>query len=372
MTTPVTQQATSEQRSPRKAKVAILHTSPETVVEDIGRVMKLADYDHILDKASPTILKVNVSWQHWYPACSTTPWQLEGAIRLLQSDGYQDLIAAHNSTVVVDSRVGEVRNRQRPVQDKYGVQTIHLEDVNWVRIEPKRKLLVLDRVFPEGIYIPELFLGKNVIQLPTIKTHVFTTTSGATKNAFGGLLNQKRHWTHSVIHETLCDLLVIQKEIHPGMFAVMDGTLAGDGPGPRAMRFHTKNVVLASADYTAIDAVAAKIMGFDPMSIKYIRLAHELGLGVGDPAQIEVVGEDISGWNWDLRATENTLASRGQKLIYWGPLKPFEKLLLRTPLVPWAFLASRLYYDGFWMNFIGRGRVRKALETEWGKLFLKY
>ena len=65
-----------------------------------------------------------------------------------------------------------------------------------------------------------------------MKTHVFTTMTGAMKNAFGGLLHRKRHWTHSVIHETLVDLLAIQQEIHSGVFAVMDGTFAGDGPGP--------------------------------------------------------------------------------------------------------------------------------------------
>ena len=95
------------------------------------------------------------------------------------------------------------------------------------------------------------------------------------KNAFGGLLNERRHWTHPVIHETLVDLLMIQKKIHRGIFAVMDGTFAGDGPGPRCMIPHVKNVILASADQVAIDAVAAKLMGFDPMTIKYIRLAHE-------------------------------------------------------------------------------------------------
>ena len=84
--------------------------------------------------------------------------------------------------------------------------------------------------------IPRRFLGENIIHLPTVKTHVFTTTTGAMKNAFGGLLNTRRHYTHSWIHETLVDLLAIQKEIHPGMFAVMDGSIAGDGPGPRAMR----------------------------------------------------------------------------------------------------------------------------------------
>ena len=39
-----------------------------------------------------------------------------------------------------------------------------------------------------------------------------------------------------MIHETLVDLLMIQKKIHRGVFAVMDGTFAGDGPGPRCMR----------------------------------------------------------------------------------------------------------------------------------------
>ena len=98
-----------------------------------------------------------------------------------------------------------------------------------------------------------------------MKTHIFTTTTGAMKNAFGGLLNEHRHWTHPVIHETLVDLLMIQKKIHRGVFAVMDGTFAGDGPGPRCMVPHVKNVLLASADQVAIDAVAAKLMGMDPL-----------------------------------------------------------------------------------------------------------
>ncbi|MBI2867180.1 MAG: DUF362 domain-containing protein [Chloroflexi bacterium] len=366
------QHQSTPQPTTRRSKVAVLLTRPETVVEDYGRLLDMAGYQSALPRTAPTILKVNVSWQHWYPACSTTPWQIEGVAKKLIADGYKDLIAAHNSTVVVSARKGEVANKHRPVQDRYGLQTVHLEDVKWVRYQPKGKMLVLDKVFPDGIHIPEMFMSKNVIQLPTVKTHVFTTTTGAMKNAFGGLLSHQRHWTHSVIHETLCDLLTIQKEVHPGIFAVMDGTLAGDGPGPRAMRFHVKNVILASDDFVAIDAVGAKIMGFDPLSLKYIRLGHEMGLGVGDPRQIDIVGEDISGWNWRFIGKAETFASRGQKLIYWGPLKPFERLLLRTPIVPWAYIASRLYYDGFWMNLIGRRRVKQALKTPWGKLFQGY
>ena len=93
------------------------------------------------------------------------------------------------------------------------------------------------------------------------------------KNAFGGLLNTKRHYTHSWIHETLVDLLAIQKEIHSGLFAIMDGTTAGNGPGPRTMFPVIKDYMLASADQVAIDAVAAKMMGFDPMTLEYIKVA---------------------------------------------------------------------------------------------------
>jgi hypothetical protein len=174
-----------------------------------------------------------------------------------------------------------------------------------------------------------------------------------------------------VIHETLVDLLAIQKEIHPGIFAVMDGTFAGDGPGPRCMIPHVKNYILASGDMVAIDAVAAKMMGFDPLSIKFIRLAHEQGLGCGDVREIEVTGEDISGVNFHFDVGD-TLASRGQKMIYWGPLKRLEHLLLRTALAPWSYAASRLYHDVYWYNCVGRARVTQALATDWGKLFESY
>ena len=355
-----------------KPKVAVMYATPDTVLDDVARAMRLADYQGHLPRDVATLLKINISWQHYYPACSTTPWQLEGVIKAMKADGYSELFPTHNGTVVVDARVGEVNNKHRVVQERYGLEAVHLESVKWVRYEPRTEMLVLDKVYPEGLQIPEMLMGKSIVHLPTMKTHVFTTVTGAMKNAFGGLLNHRRHWTHSVIHETLVDLLKIQKEVHPGVFAVTDGTFAGDGPGPRAMRWHTKNVILASADQVAIDAVAARMMGFDPMSIRFIRLAHEAGLGCGDVNEIEIVGEDISQVNWRFAGTENTFASRGQKLVYWGPLKPLEGILLRSPLVWWAYMASNLYHNAYWLRFIGRKRVREAMKTPWGQLFQSY
>ena len=364
----------SSDARPGSPVVAVVATTPETAVADMGRAMDLAGVGEFLSPDIKTLLKVNISWQHWFPACSTTPWQIEGVTKALEALGHKDLIAAHNGTVVVNSYEGEFKNKHKAAQEKVGLTDIHLDSPpnNWIDYKPKAEMLVLDDIFPEGIQIPETFPGTNIVHLPTMKTHVFTTMTGAMKNAFGGLLHRKRHWTHSVIHETLTDLLAIQQEIHPGIFAVMDGTFAGDGPGPRAMRWHIKDRILASNDQVAIDAVAAKMMGFDPMSIKFIRLAHERGLGCGDVSQINVVGEDISQVNWQFTGVENTFASRGQKLIYWGPLKPLEKLLLRSPIVGWAFLASNLYHNGYWLKTKGRRRIKAALETDWGKLFQSY
>ena len=368
----IEERSTGGLRPSGRSKVAVVYTTPDTVIEDIGRTMRLADYRSHLPADIETLLKVNISWQHYYPACSTTPWQLDGVIGAMKTDGYECLVPTHNGTVVVDAREGERNNRHAAVQRKHGLEPLHLESVRWSRYEPRAEMTVLDRVYPEGIHIPDPLIGRNIVHLPTMKTHVFTTITGAMKNAFGGLLNYRRHWTHSVIHETLVDLLKIQREIHPGVFAVTDGTFAGDGPGPRAMRWHVKNVLLASADQVAIDAVAAKMMGFDPMSIGFIRMAHEQGLGCGRVEEIEVVGEDISEVDWQFAGSENTLASQGQKLIYWGPLKSLERILLRSPLVPWAYLASNLYHNEYWLRFIGRRRVREAMETGWGRLFQSY
>jgi uncharacterized protein (DUF362 family) len=360
---------------PGKGTVAVIKTSPETILEDIDRVMKLGCLEQALPKGVTTGLKINISWQTWYPACSTEPWQLEGAIRTLQGAGYEDVVGIHNDTVVVDTSVGEVNNKHRYVTDQYNIPCVYLYDqeFEWVRYEPKsHPFLVLDKVYPDGVYIPKALLDKNMVHLPTVKTHVFTTITGAMKNAFGGLLHRNRHWTHSVIHETLVDLLMIQQEIHPGLFALMDGTFAGDGPGPRAMRWHEKNILLASADQVAIDAVSARLQGFDPMSIDFLRISHELGLGVADPREIKIVGHDIEQeqpWGF---VQEDTLASRGQKMIYHGPLKPLEKPLLQSPIVPWSYFASNFYHNVYWYPFVGRKRVEEALKTPWGQKFASY
>jgi uncharacterized protein (DUF362 family) len=363
-----------------QSKVAVLETSPRAVLADYHRLMNLARYQDVIARDADTALKINISWHFFYPGSSTTPWQLEGVIRAMKQDGYDPglIHACHNRTVVIDAHLGERENKQLNVVEAHGLRNIHLyEGEEWIHIRDAvgdlaDDFLCLNQVYPAGFYIPQRFIGENIIHLPTVKTHVFTTTTGAMKNAFGGLLNERRHWTHPVIHETLVDLLMIQSKIHRGVFAVMDGTFAGDGPGPRCMSPHVKNVILASADQVAIDAVAAKMMGFDPMTIKYIRLAHDLGLGCGDPREIEILGDTAAAeenWHFVGPFQKMTFASRMQHKIYWGPLKKPLEWSLKTVLAPWSYIASVLYHDTFWYPLVARKKMRQVLASGWGRLF---
>ncbi len=359
-----------------KSKVAVLRTRPETVLDDYRRLCELAGMKDALDPKATTILKDNISWHLLHPSSNSTPWQLEGTILAAQDAGCADLVDVHNKTVVTIADLGDKYNKFGPVLEKYGIPkkyNFKPEDMTWVRYQPKAKMAVLDHIYPDGIYIPDYFMGKNIIHLPTVKTHSYTVTTGALKNAFGGLLNVHRHYTHTYIHDTIVDLLAIQKEIHPGIFCTMDGTTAGAGPGPRTLIPHQKDVILASADQVAIDAVAAMMMGFEPMQIEYIAHATARGLGQGDPRQIEIVGmPEVANERWGFKVGVNLGTGTGM-LLWRSPLKIFQKLLFHTPLVNIFIFASEYYHDHYWYPTKGRKVMEQWLvESPWGRLFQSY
>ena len=130
--------------------------------------------------------------------------------------------------------------------------------------------------------------------------------------------------------------------------------------------------MLASADQVAIDALAARMMGFDPMTIDYIRLAHERGLGCGDTREIEVVGDDAKAESWGFRVGDNG-ASRIGDLLWFGPLKSIQNFFFRTPLVNAFILGSEVYHDFYRWPVRDRAAFERwRRDTPWGQLFQRY
>ncbi|MDD5417532.1 MAG: DUF362 domain-containing protein [Candidatus Nanoarchaeia archaeon] len=163
-----------------------------------------------------------------------------------------------------------------------------------------------ERVGLDNKDIKKILIGKKiseadlVINLCKLKTHVLTIMTGAVKNTFGCLYGSQKKMAHirygyakspkknvDGFSEFLVDL---HSKINPQL-NIMDGILAMEGNGPSAGEVIKANVMLASTNAFALDYVAAKIMGFDPMKIPTIRISIEKGKFI--PADIEVVGGSI-------------------------------------------------------------------------------
>jgi uncharacterized protein (DUF362 family) len=358
-----------------KPTVAVLKVTPETVLGSVARACELAGARAALAAGRSTLLEEELSWRFPFPAANTTPWQLEGAVLALRAAGLPDVRCLRPEAAMARALEGADPNHVGALCDRHGVGVLHAfrdEEVRWVEYRPKARLRALGKVFPEGVHVPDVVFGKNVVSLPTIKTHVFSTVAGAMKTAFASTLPRERHRATGRLHEAMVDVLAIQREITSGLFAVMDGTTAGSGPGPRTTTPEVKDFVLASADPVALDAVAAKMMGFDPMGVPFIRMAHEDRLGVGDPRDIDVVGADVSRESWGFRVGASGASAVGN-LLWGGPLEPLQKAVLRGPLTSALAAGSEAYHALYrWPLKDRRTFENWRRETAWGRLFSAY
>ena len=114
------------------------------------------------------------------------------------------------------------------------------------------------------------------------------------------------------------------------------------------------------------------MMGFDPMTLDYIRIADESGLGVGRMESIEIVGEDIDKENWCFTVGNNAASAVGN-FIWFGPLKSLQKLFFRTPLVYMFVFGSFFYHDFIYWPFKAKPQMDEFKKTSrWGRLFDSY
>src|SRR5919201_6277261 len=137
-------------------RVAVLRTRPETVVDDYRRPMHLANYQQFISPELPTLIKLNLSWTKYFPACSSQPWQVDGIATTLREDGYdrRRLFHVENKTVVTNPVAGCRNNKWYPVLERHGLSFTPLTDVEWTVYRFKSPLLKLNQIFPEGIQIP--------------------------------------------------------------------------------------------------------------------------------------------------------------------------------------------------------------------------
>lgn len=352
--------------------VGVVQTSPKTFQEDVERLLEVTDAFSILDPAFRTIVKLNLSWSKYFPSCSTNPYTFDAVLSALLKQGYEavKLLSVENKTVVTDIEKGLRANRWKPILKKHAAPFLPLTQAKWTRVKLKRKTMVLERMFGP-IEVPEVIIGANVLHLPTVKTHGHSIMTGALKNAFGMLLRTVRHHSHPVIHEILVDLLLVQKELCKGLYTLTDGTIIGDGAGPRTMVPRAGNLLIGSSDLVAADAIQCHIMGINPARVPKLTLSQRRNLGTADLANIEVAG--------DYKAVEElpvikTSTGRSPVIYFDKKLRSsFLAPLFHTALFHIPIFASFFYHDVVWYPLIGKGYINDFFaNSEWGKMVQDY
>jgi uncharacterized protein (DUF362 family) len=311
---------------PSHALVALIRTAPATALEDFERLIDLARFRDQFDPGLGAILRPSVRRHFPFPGANTTPWQLEGVVHALRAAGCYDLIWSPPRPGIASAFAGEDLHGYLPILRANSVALVCRAG------GPARH-------------------GASLVLLPTLKTDAATAIGGALWCLLDDRAPPCRDGTRHM-HEQLVDALAASREQYSGIFAVMDGTTIGIGAGPYFLQPEIRGVLLASADPLALDAVAAQLMGLDPLrDVAYLRLAHEHGLGVADPRAIELVGDvELARERWVFAASGARLPYERRILGVLGPILERSR---------WSF-AERPVFESWLYG------------TPWGRLFARY
>jgi len=178
----------------------------------------------------------------------------------------------------------------RAACERAGVRLTNLRDAGFVEVDCRGHLL--DKVLVSRHALE----ADAIVNLPKLKTHSLTLLTGAVKNLYGTIpagLRTRLHGEHPRSEDFAQALVDLFSVVRP-KFTILDGIVAMEGEGPANGSPRALGLVLASEDAVALDAVATRLIGIDPLAVETTRFASERGLGVADLDRIEIVGERIA------------------------------------------------------------------------------
>ncbi len=131
-----------------------------------------------------------------------------------------------------------------------------------------------------------------VISMPKMKTHHWAGATLSMKNCFGCMPGRVYGWPKNVLHWAGIEpsIIDVSSAVHPE-YQIVDGIVAMEGDGPIKGTPKDMGVLVFGTDMVATDATSARLMGFDPERLGYLREAGTF-LGQVHLEEIDQVGED--------------------------------------------------------------------------------
>jgi len=145
-----------------------------------------------------------------------------------------------------------------------------------------------------AVRIAKTALDSFRVSLARPKTHdTVIVTLGIKNLVVGAIQKPDKPKIHQGYPATNLNLALLARELAPHL-SLVDGFegMEGEGPVGGSPVFH--GFALAGSDPVAVDAAAARLMGFDPREIGYLVHCARLGLGTLEETGWEVVGDPLN------------------------------------------------------------------------------
>ena len=263
------------------SKVAIVKGSRGH--EPVHRALDLIDFREALEGWDRVLVKVNfITTKTWDTGATTDPIVVEAIIQKLKELPVEVLVVESDATVTNATKAFKVTGMAE-MCERNGVEWLNLRYV-----KDRVELPIPDGLALKKITVPRIVAESAVISAAKMKTHSETLVTLGMKNMFGLLPDKFKGKYHARgMHKVILDINTAVKPV----LTVIDGFVAMEGRGPVGGKPVKMDTIIAGSDVVATDATAARVMGFDPMRVPHIRMAHERG--IGDMEGIEVVGDGV-------------------------------------------------------------------------------
>ena len=204
-------------------------------------------------------------------AVTTHPVVLDAIIRIVKERNPSRIIVGDSPGVAQMDTAGK-KTGIRQIADNHGVEWIDFTSPTLLE-NPNGK--IQKQFFPAKIVCE----SDVIISIPKLKTHEMMYFTGAMKNLFGTIpgLNKSRFHFNFSEKDEFASMIVDLNIALKSSYAIMDGIVAMEGPGPGSGYPKHLGLLLASPNILALDITAASIVGYDPLSIPILKIATENG-----------------------------------------------------------------------------------------------
>jgi uncharacterized protein (DUF362 family) len=230
---------------------------------------------------------------------TTHPSVVEATIDHLKERGATNLVIGESCIFGVDAKEAFRVTGMKEVSEKEGVELMDLDRYDPMEIPvPEGKVI-------KRIKLPAILKHFDfIISIPVMKTHMHTQVTLSLKNMKGVLWRREKARFHHLRcgvettrgHKELDLAISEMASVLFPHFAIIDGTVGMEGMGPAYGKAKQAGIVLAGNNPLSTDAVAARLMGFNPEKIPHLRLSAEKGLGEIRLKNISVRPEDFLKW----------------------------------------------------------------------------